>query len=236
MSTTGSGSTPPLTRGFWTRNMWVLLLLALFVTGAIGFGTAYSANQHAQDAQSARIVQLEAEIARAEHRDAASSDDAVRRALGVDPARVASDSAEIQDLLRIATTWDSGEKYEAARESLKRKYKLTETDDFLTNFMPPSRFNVDSRGTRYYYIDTLGLKSQLDSDVQVEVKSVRGTTYRYAVIAGVLASSSVTDAKGTQGLVSTASRKTLVYVTTDGEGGVSELTAIPASGATRTSG
>lgn len=236
MSTPGAGSTPPQTRGFWPRNMWVLLLLALFVAGTIGFGAVHSADQRAQDAQSARIVQLEAEIARAEHRDAASPDDAVRRTLGVDPARVASDSAEIQDLLRIATTWDSGEKYEAARESLKRKYKLTETDDFLTTFMPPSRFNVDSGGRRYYYIDALGLTSQLDSDVEVEVMSVRGTTYRYAVIAEVLASSSVTDAKGTQGLVSAASRKTLVYVTTDSEGRVNELTGFPASGATRTSG
>lgn len=227
MSTSKSTS-----RSWWARNVWVLLLAALLVAGSISVFVSSSGDAARLESQEARIKQLEGQVnTRTQARDT-KVDVSLAQALGITPSRVKSDGAQIQTFMRTLFTWDSGESYEEARESLKRRYKLDEKDPFLRGFMPPARFNVDEAGKRYYYIDSIGLRSTLPTDVRIEVVRVSGDSYEYAVIADVDAIRELSE----QELTVRDKRVVLLYVTVDGEGGFSNLRGVPPSGHLRTSG
>ncbi|MFE7117378.1 hypothetical protein ACFU99_18390 [Streptomyces sp. NPDC057654] len=226
----------PMRRGFFRRNLSALVTAAVLTAVATVAGATWSSQHAALAGQEAQINDVEEHLAGVRKKNAEQVNADVMAALGVSQKRLGIDGERIESLLSTAFTWDSGKSYEAARESLKSRFGLTESETFLTSFMPPSRFNEDAQGRRYYYIDTVGLNSALGADLDVEVVDAKVGVYTYAVLAGVeVTSDAVSQNKASKASV-TAHRRTLLFVTVDAQGKISNLSGVPASGETRHSG
>lgn len=226
----------PTRRGFFRRNLSVLVTAAVLTVVATAAGVTWSSRHAALGEQEAQINDVEGHLAGIQKKNAEQVNADVMAALGVSQNRLNTDGERIRSLLSMAFTWDSGQSYEAARESLKSRFGLTENETFLKSFMPPSRFNEDSQGRRYYYIDTVGLNSALGADPDIEVVDVKAGVYTYAALADVeVTSDAVTQNKSSKASV-TAHRRALLFVTVDAQGKVSNLSGVPASGETRHSG
>ncbi|MDX3020151.1 hypothetical protein [Streptomyces acidiscabies] len=223
-------------RGFFRRNLSVLVTAAVLAAVATVAGVTWCSRHTALAEQEARITDAEEQLAGIRKKNAEQVNADVMAALGVSQNRLSTDGERIKSLLSTAFTWDSGQSYEAARESLKSRFGLTENETFLKSFMPPSRFNEDSRGRRYYYIDTVGLNSSLGADPDIEVVDVKAGVYTYSVLADVeVTSDAVSQNKASKASV-TAHRRALLFVTVDAQGSASDLSGVPASGETRHSG
>lgn len=224
--------------GFWAKNRWVLVLGVLVAIGAVLVSTSGAARSSTLAAQRSQIRSLEAADSHEGQRQADISEKNGLEALGISASRVKADTATIGQLLTMAFTWDSGEAYETARESLQDRFDLSEKSAFFQTFMPPSRFNRDVNGKRYYYIDAVGLNAALDRTIDAEVVTVAGTRYRYAVMADVVVTAdgpAQTDGASPSLPQSTATRRVLLYITIDARGTLSELIGVPPSGSTRAS-
>lgn len=221
--------------GFWRRNGWVVALAVLLVAAITATVWASVSQQTQLRAQETTIEGLEDELDRIEQADAEKVDTDAFEALGVNRARVAEDTDIITALLSTAFTWDSGLGYETARQDVKERYELSEDGAFLSDFMPPSRYNEDAEGQRYYFIDAEGLNSSLGDDPEVEVISVRADSYRYAVVATASMSVDAVEQNQAAPAQVQAGRKMLLFVTIDGEGAITELSGVPASGSVRSS-
>ena len=214
-------------QGFWARNRWVLALGAVVAIGGCLSGVTVADQAQTIASQTTQIAKLQQDVSSQEAQLAKATEQNATQALGVSDSRVKKDTAEIRQLLATAFTWDSGDSYETARETLKSRFDL-----------PPARFNQDNSGKRYYYLDATGLNSALGSNVDIEVVEVSATTYRYAVMAdtevGVDGPDQL-DGQGNPLPKSTATRRVLVLVTTDATGKLTHMIGFPASGAKRQS-
>ncbi|MET9656337.1 hypothetical protein [Streptomyces sp. NPDC006510] len=223
-------------RGFFWRNAWVLVTAAVLVVVATVAGLTWSSQRASLAEQEARISEAEGQLAGIRKKNDEQVDADVLQALGVSRNRLGTDGAIIKSLLGMTFTWDSGQRYEEARERLKRRFGLTENKVFLKSFMPPSRFNEDTQRRRYYYLDTIGLNSALGEDPDVEVVDVKAGDYTYAVMADVEVTSDAVTQNSASNASVTANRRVLIFVTVDAQGKVSNLSGVPASGETRHSG
>lgn len=223
----------PTRRGFLRRNLTVLGTAAVLAVVATVGGVTWSSQHAALVEQEAQINDVEGHLAAVQKSRAEQVNADVMAALGVSQSRLSTDGERIRSLLSMVFTWDSGQSYEAARESLKSRFGLTENEMFLKSFMPPSRFNEDSQGRRYYYIDTVGLNSALGADPDIEVIDAKAGVYTYAVLADVEVTSDATSQNKASKASVTAHRRTLLFVTVDAQGKVSNLSGVPASGETR---
>lgn len=207
-----------LAKKSWRRHIaWVVLTLLLIGISTVTLITQ-AARAEALSDQRSQIETLQARTQELENAAAASYESGLSVGLGIRPSRVATDVQLIQDMVTTAFTWDSGEAYEQAREALLDEFSLSETDPFLATILPPATYNVDKNGTRYYYVDSLGLTSSLDGMVSAEPVAVTGTDYRYAVVATV----DMTSTKGNGG------QSLLLYVTVTAEGAFSAVEGWPA--------
>ncbi|MGW6600525.1 hypothetical protein [Streptomyces sp. NPDC055036] len=223
-------------QGFVQRNLWVLVIAAVLVAVATVAGLTWSSQRAELAGQEARIREVKEQLAGIQKKNAERVDADVLQALGISRNRLSTDGGRIKSLLEMTFTWDSGQRYEMARERLKSRFGLTENDVFLKSFMPPSRFNEDEQGRRYYYIDMAGLNSALGEDPGIEVVDVKADDYTYAVLADVEVTSDAVTQNSTSRASVTALRRMLLFVTVDAQGTVSNLTGVPASAETRHSG
>ncbi|MFD7668105.1 hypothetical protein [Streptomyces sp. NPDC059788] len=229
-------SAAPTRRGPFRSNLWVLVTAAVLAVVATVAGVTWSSQHAALVEQEGRADDIKGRLAAIQKRNAEQVNADMMAVLGVTQNRLSTDGERIKSLLSMAFTWDSGQSYQAARESLKSRFGLTENETFLKSFMPPSRFNEDSLGRRYYYIDTVGLNSALGADPDIEVTDAKAGVYTYAILADVEATSdAVSQNKASKASV-TAHRRALLFVTVDAQGEVSGLSGVPASGETRHSG
>jgi hypothetical protein len=220
--------------GFLRRNAWVLVIVAVLATMVTMAGMTWAGQRGTISGQEAQISGIERQLAGIRQRNDERIDRDVLEALAVSRGRLDTDRARIQSLLKVAFTWDSGLAYAAAREKLKERFGFTEGGPFLRNFMPPSRFNEDTDGKRYYYIDTAGLNSALGGDPDIEVVDVRAGKYSYAVLVDVEVTFDAVSRTGPGSV--TADRRMLLFVTVDAEGRLSALSGVPSSGSSRHSG
>lgn len=231
-------TTRSVSQSFWLRNIWALLLAGLLaLVGGLGFLQHMSQQQQLAE-QRSQMQDLERQITEIEAVDESARNESLAEALGISSTRLDNDAQLINDLASLAFTWDTGVAYDEARESLKRRFSLTEEDVFLKEFMPPARFNEDSRGKRYYQLDAVGLNSEVSGNPEINVVSVVGTDYRYAALVETemtADANNVTDEEGNELISESAERWVLLYVTVNGEGQITELSGVPASGLTRTS-
>ncbi|MEV0443616.1 hypothetical protein AB0I84_23660 [Streptomyces spectabilis] len=223
----------PTRRGFFRRNLSALVAAAVLTVVATSAGATWSSQHAALAEQEAQINDVEEQLAGIQKKNAEQVHADVMAALGVSQNRLSTDGERIKSLLSMAFTWDSGRSYEAARKSLKSRFGLTENETFLKSFMPPSRFNEDSQGRRYYYIDTVGLNSALGEEPDIEVVDAKAGVYTYAILADVeVTSDAVSQNKASKASV-TAHRRALLFATVDAQGEVSDLSGVPASSETR---
>lgn len=213
--------------GFARRNALVLVLAVVLAIVVTVTGLTWVARSSTLDAQDQRIDELEGQLQAEELATSEQVEQNVLEALGVSTDRLAGDTVIIGRLVETAFTWDSGPAYEAARADLKEHYALPEDEPFLEQFMPPSRFNEDASGQRYYYIDTQGMNSTVTEEPDIEVVRVSAGEYTYAVLVDVsITSDAVTQNNANPSRV-TAQRTMLLFLTVDAEGDVLDLSGAP---------
>ncbi|MET3172846.1 UNVERIFIED_ORG: hypothetical protein ABIB52_000674 [Arthrobacter sp. UYCu721] len=201
-------------RTFFYRNALILLLAGVFV--AVGISYAVVTNtQHTQVVtQEQEISELDAQMKTELATARADQQAVVDSALGTNAQRITADTELIRQFVKTAVTWKSGEEYTAARDSLKRKYKLDEDSQFMKVYFQEPVFNTDTSGNRFYVVDTEGLNSNLSS-VDVKALGVAGTAYRYMVLADIGSASN--DGKAS------ATKTSVIYLTLDGEGQMADV-------------
>ncbi|MFC9756688.1 hypothetical protein [Streptomyces sp. NPDC056921] len=210
--------------------------MAILVVVATVASLTWSSQRASSAEQKVWIGEVEGRLAGIQKQNDEQADADVLQALGASRNRLGTDGEIIKALLGMAFTWDSGQRYEEARERLKSRFGLTENQVFLKSFMPPSRFSEDTQGRRFYYIDAVGLNSALGEDPNIEVVDVKAGDYTYAVMANVDATSDAVNQKSASKARTTAHRQVLLFVTVGAQGKVSNLSGVPASGETRHSG
>ena len=220
-------------RGFARRNLWVLVTANALALVWILANLTWGAQRVDVAEQEARIDALAGELADIQQKNEELVEASVLESLGASRSRMDTDASLIESLLDTAFTWDSGLAYEAARERLKDRFDLAEDDVFLQEFMPPSRFNEDGDGQRFYYIDAVGLNSAPHDDPDIEVVQVRANDYTYAVLVDIAVTSDAVTQNNAGSENVTAHRKMLLFVTVDAARAVSDLHGVPASGETR---
>ena len=213
-------------RAFVQRNALVLILAALFGSLGIGYLTTTAGHERQLASQAEQISELEARM----NTGLAAAEELQREVLdssqGTSEVRVEADTAVIREFMSTVANWESGEEYTEARASVMRKYQLDEGSQFMRDYFQEPAYNTDSSGTRYYVVDAEGLNSSLSS-VTVKPLSVRGTEYRYLVLADIRSFSN--DGK------TSASRTSAVYLSLDGEGHMSDVSAYASTSKPRSS-
>ncbi|MDO5865101.1 MULTISPECIES: hypothetical protein [Paenarthrobacter] len=229
----GTDATAAAGPGFMRRNALVVGVAALLATAVTVTGLTWGSQRNALDGQQQTITGLQGHLASIEAAKSEQVEQDVMQSLGVSQGRIHDDTQVVDRLVKTAFTWDSGQAYEAVRRNLKERYDLSEDGQFLTQFMPPARFNEDASGKRYYYIDTQGLNSSVNADMDLEVVKVTADQYTYAVQVEVaVTSDAVSQNKVAPDRVKSY-RTVLVFLTVDAQGKVSGLSAIPSGGSTR---
>lgn len=213
-------------RGFFHRNALVLILAGIF--GALGIGYLATTAGHESElaSQAERISELEARMETGLVAAEELQREVVDNSQGTSEVRVEADTEVIRQFMSTVANWESGEEYTEARASVMRKYQLDEGSQFMRDYFQEPAYNTDSSGTRYYVVDTEGLNSSLSS-VTVKPLSVRGTEYRYLVLADIRSFSN--DGKAS------ASRTSAVYLSLDGEGRISDVSGYASASKPRSS-
>ncbi|MGH3973999.1 MAG: hypothetical protein ACRDS9_11865 [Pseudonocardiaceae bacterium] len=177
--------------------------------------------------QEHRIEELRARLAQARTAQDKDHAEAVREALGTDPGRVRGDTRTVRALARTALTWDSGDSYARARESIQRRYGLGPGSQFMTALVPAPAVNRDSRGESYDAIDAAGANCALKK-LDVAVIGVVATESNYVAEAVVTVTSNTVEDGETE-------RRVLMKVTLDAAGEVTDASGHIADGPTRES-
>lgn len=218
---------------FARRNGWVLTIAAVLTVVSISTGTTWAVHHRALNQQDARISTLERQLAVADRKRSEWVEEDLLASLGFSRSRLDRDAPIITALVETAFTWDSGPAYERARTTLTQRYGLTENDTFLTEFMPPSRYNEDAAGKRYYYLDAQGLNSSVEAAPDIKIVKATAGEYTYTALVDVeVTADSATQTKAGRSRI-IADRRMLLTVTVDADRHVSNLTGVPASGSTR---
>lgn len=208
-------------RTFFYRNALMLILAAVFVASGITYVVTVTGHRAESASGQQDVADLDAQkqtkLAAAKAKQQSVVDDA----LGTNSRRVTADTALIREFVSTVATWKSGAEYVAARESVMRRYKLAKDSQFMKVYFQEPVSNRDSSGKTFYAVDADGLNSNL-STVDVKVLGVAGTAYRYMVLADIASSSN--DGKAS------ASRTSVIYLTLDGDGVMSDVAGY-ASGA-----
>lgn len=199
---------------FLKRNLFPVAALAIFVILGTIAAVTTSSNSAKLAEQEAELNTLVTQVREAQTVADTLTSDAARLLSGATSERLERDRVVIDELLERALTWGDNAEYTEARAATMRVHGLSEDSTFMTSFLPPSPFSVDSKGNQYPYIDAAGLNSTL-GEVRPSLLRIDGLSYEYMVLADVRSDSS--DGRGAAVNVAT------VFLTIDGEGGVSDL-------------
>jgi hypothetical protein len=213
--------------GFVRRNAFPLTAAALLLVAGGSFAATRGAQEAALTDQELRMEELLARRAGLEEAQEQREREVVGEVLGADHARLDADEELIDQVLDTALTWESHAEYVDARSAMMTVYGLDEDSPFMTVFLPEPTVNVDAEGTEYALIDLLGLDSRVNA-FRTELLSVRGTEYSYLILVEVRSSSD--DGQASAHGVST------VLLTTDGDGGVSNVEGYASTSRVRSSG
>ncbi|MEU3016592.1 hypothetical protein ABZ635_04245 [Nocardiopsis sp. NPDC007018] len=213
--------------GFLRRNALPLAAAAFLMVTAGSFAATRGAQEASRFEQEQEISALEERLAELEAERDERGHLAADEVFGTNSARLEADQELIGAVLDTALTWESHAEYEQARAAMVNVYGLPEDSAFMTAFLPQAPFNVDREGNEYALIDLLGLDSQV-SDFRSLLMTVHGTEYSYLVFVDVRTTSD--DGEGGANSTST------VLLTTDGDGGVTEVEGYAATSPMRQSG
>lgn len=199
---------------FLRKNLAVIVAVVL----CLGLGIAYVAVNSAKNdevaASAATVTDKEKTLTERSVLASKEIQEVSNEVSGVQQDRIDKDAKDIEEFLGRAFTWDSQASYTQARDSVMRVYGLKADSPFMKEFMPPAPVNVDKQGNEYPYIDAAGLNQRVGA-YRIKVQEVVGTEYHYVVFVDVQARSD--DKKGV------SSTTSVVYLTTDGTGKISDL-------------
>lgn len=216
------------------RRMWVLVVIAaVMVMVTVAGLRVITLRGDLEDAQAATTAAQQDLDAR-QVGVTAAQDDQIKEATGADPQRVATDRARIDRLMETANTWDSAQAYTVARGEVMDQLDLDENAQFVTDFMSAATYSTDGTGERTYYLDVMGVQSQL-SGTQVYVESVRADQYRYMVIAQTTITSTAVRSGDGAAESNSSSGEVFVELTMDSSGAVHDITGWAAGGQARQS-
>ncbi|KOX14015.1 hypothetical protein [Nocardiopsis sp. NRRL B-16309] len=213
--------------GFFRRNAFPLSAAALLLVSGGSFAATRSAQEAALTDQEQRIEELQGGVADLEEAQEERENEVAGVVQGTDTARLDADEELIGDVLDTALTWETHAEYEDARSAMMTVYGLNEDSAFMTAFLPVAPVNVDREGNEYALIDLLGLDSRV-GDFRTELLSVQGAEYSYLVLVDVRTTSDDGEAS--------ASNTATVLLTTDGDGGVSDVEGYAATSPVRSAG
>lgn len=213
-------------RPFFYRNALILILAAVFAASGVTYAVTVSGHRAESASQQQQIADLDGQMQSKLAAAKAKQQSVVDDALGTNDRRVTADTALIREFVRTVATWKSGEEYVAARESVMRRYKLAKDSQFMKVYFQEPVSNRDSSGKTFYAVDADGLNSNL-ATLDVKVLAVSGTAYRYMVLADIASSSN--DRKAS------ASRTSVIYLTLDGDGIMSDVSGYAAASKALTS-
>ena len=213
-------------RTFFYRNALPLILAAVFLASGIAYAVTVTAQHTTVAEQQREIADLDAQMQTKLAAAKTKQQSVVDNALGTNARRLTADTALIREFVSTTATWKNGAEYAAARESVMRRYKLATDSQFMRVYFQEPASNRDSSGKTFYAVDADGLNSNL-STVDVKVLGVSGTAYRYMVLADIASSSN--DGKAS------ATRTSVIYLTLDGEGAMSEVSGYASAAKTLTS-
>lgn len=201
-------------RAYFHRNALLLILAGLFAFTGISYGVMTEQHRAEIAAQDEEIADLEAQMHASLENAEAERQSVVDDVLGISEKRVAADTEVINEFVKKVASWSSGTEYTEARESVMRRYNLGEDSQFMTDYFQEPVYNTDSSGQRFYLVDAEGLNSHPGS-IEVKALGVMGTEYRYMVLANINSSSN--DGKAS------AARTSVIYLTLDSEGVMSDV-------------
>jgi hypothetical protein len=136
---------------------------------------------------------------------------------GLNMQRTVTDDKVVSDFLEIVCTWDSYDEYMTARETIMRRYDLSEDSEFMSIFMPVVGNKTSPDGTNYNQIDTNGLNMDFES-VDSYVTKISADRYSYFTIVNIRSSWK----NGGESIV----RAAITY-TIDADGELTNISAIP---------
>lgn len=139
----------------------------------------------------------------------------LQTATGMDFDRKSEDDEKMEELLKEAMSWSSGDEYMMIRDDLIARYDLDSRSQFLTVFMPPLTVARDSAGNTYNRIDMYGLNAEFEG-LGTYVTKIAADKYTYF---GFVTWSTVSN-RGSEG-----THFDVVEYTIDGDGNISGLTA-----------
>lgn len=199
---------------FVRKNLAVIVAAVLCLGLGIAYVTVNSVKNDEVSASATTVSEKEKTFADRSVQASKEIEEVVNEVSGVQQDRIDKDNKTIEEFLGRAFTWDSHASYTQARDSVMRVHGLKADSPFMKEFMPPAPVNVDKQGNEYPYIDAAGLNQRVGA-YRAKVQEVEGTEYHYVVFVDVQARSD--DKKGT------SSTTSVVYLTTDGTGAISDL-------------
>lgn len=199
---------------FVRKNLAVIVAAVLCLGLGIAYVTVNSVKNDEVSASATTVSEKEKTFADRSVQASKEIQEVVNEVSGVQQDRIDKDNKTIEEFLGRAFTWDSHASYTQARDSVMRVHNLKADSPFMKEFMPPAPVNVDKQGNEYPYIDAAGLNQRVGA-YRAKVQEVEGTEYHYVVFVDVQARSD--DKKGT------SSTTSVVYLTTDGTGAISDL-------------
>lgn len=141
---------------------FVVFMAGFIVPDMIRSSWASDESQASSAVESARVAADESKYA-AEEKQAASVEDST----GFDKAKFDDDVATIENFLRTASTWDSCDSYNAARDKVKETHGVKDDSQFMTSYMPYIEPNmVNGKGEvmeGQNFIDNRGLNLHFDN-------------------------------------------------------------------------
>lgn len=206
------------------------ILLAMGVA-TVGTTTSHRAVLAEQEQQIGAVTQ---EINESRARAEVSVNSAIEDATGGQAGRISQDEPLVREVATTALTWDSGESFAKARETLLADYGMKGSEQFFTSFMPEARFNEDAEGKRFYALDASGANSS-SGTIEIHLVSAKGDAYRYLAEVDTAITSDAVTANDSDPEDVTVHRTTLIGMTVHGDGSVTDLEGVAPGDATLTS-
>lgn len=199
------------------KRLPIILSVIFAIVMWLGAGITISKQNSALAQQATEISSIKNRIAILQTEQTNHRIELIQSTTGLNLHRVSQDDVVISDFMNLVCTWDTYAEYTHARETIMRRYGLSEDSSFMTVFMPNIPNKVDVDGTQINRIDVFEYNMMFES-VSSYVTDIRVDEYTYFSIVKI----SSTWKNGGEAIVQAA-----VTYTVNANGDLSNIMAIP---------
>lgn len=207
---------------FLKKNLLSIILAVLAIGLVCGLAVVYTNQQSTLADQKDQIAELQSKKESAQAKADANVKSLVTDVTGYDSTRKLNDDVKMRQLFKTAFSWDSGEAYKTARETVMKNYGIPEDSQFMTGVMAPlTEYEVagykgtEGDGRKHNYIDDNALNMSF-TDMKSSVTNIDDGTYTYFAVV----TTSSKDEKS-----ASASADVVVTYTMDKDGNIGNLSA-----------